>query len=65
MNQRLLLGTLGVPPRAKLPAACIAVWLADVLQRQAKQYGKIFADFLQHSNAIARITFWDLHDGRS
>jgi len=38
---------------------------ADVLQRQAEQYRKLFSIFRQHSDAIARITFWDLHDGRS
>jgi len=38
---------------------------ADVLQRQADQYRKLFSIFRQHSDAIARITFWDLHDGRS
>ena len=37
----------------------------DVLQRQAEQYGKLFRIFRQHSEAITRITFWDLHDGRS
>ena len=37
----------------------------DVLQRQAEQYGKLFRIFRQHADAIARITFWDLHDGRS
>ena len=38
---------------------------ADVLQPQAEQYGKLFRIFRQHTNAITRITFWDLHDGRS
>ena len=38
---------------------------AAVLQRQAEQYRKLFSIFRQHSDAIARITFWDLHDGRS
>jgi endo-1,4-beta-xylanase len=38
---------------------------ADVLQRQAEQYGKLFAIFQRHQGAIARVTFWDLHDGRS
>jgi endo-1,4-beta-xylanase len=36
-----------------------------VLQQQAEQYGKLFALFLRHRDAIARVTFWDLHDGRS
>ncbi len=38
---------------------------ADVLQRQADQYRKLFGIFRRHADAIARITFWDLHDGRS
>jgi endo-1,4-beta-xylanase len=38
---------------------------AGVLQRQAEQYRKLFSIFRRHSEAIARITFWDLHDGRS
>lgn len=37
----------------------------EVLERQADQYAKIFAIFRRHSSAIARVTFWDLHDGRS
>jgi endo-1,4-beta-xylanase len=38
---------------------------ANVLQQQAEQYGKLFALFLRHRDAIGRVTFWDLHDGRS
>ncbi|MCX6904390.1 MAG: endo-1,4-beta-xylanase, partial [Verrucomicrobia bacterium] len=37
----------------------------EVLQRQAEQYGKLFHLFRQHAGAMARVTFWDLHDGRS
>ena len=37
----------------------------DVLQRQAEQYGKLFGIFRRHADAIARVSFWDLHDGRS
>jgi endo-1,4-beta-xylanase len=37
----------------------------EILQRQAEQYQKLFEVFLRHSNAIARVSFWDLHDGRS
>ena len=37
----------------------------DVLQRQDEQYGKLFLIFHRHADAIARVTFWDLHDGRS
>lgn len=36
-----------------------------VLKRQAEQYQKIFAIFRRHAGAITRISFWDLHDGRS
>ena len=38
---------------------------ADVLQRQAEQYAELFKIFLKYSESIDRITFWDLHDGRS
>ena len=37
----------------------------DVLARQAEQYGKLFEIFARHRGAISRVTFWDLHDGRS
>lgn len=37
----------------------------EVLERQAEQYRRLFAIFRKHPEAIARITFWDLHDGRS
>ncbi|MCX6929113.1 MAG: endo-1,4-beta-xylanase, partial [Verrucomicrobia bacterium] len=37
----------------------------DVLQRQAEQYAKLFRIFREHADDISRITFWDLHDGRS
>ena len=38
---------------------------ADLLQRQARQYAELFWIFARQSDAIGRITFWDLHDGRS
>lgn len=38
---------------------------ADVLERQAEQYGKLFRIFVQHADAIARVSFWNLHDGES
>lgn len=38
---------------------------AAVLQRQAGQYGKLFEVFRRNKAAISRVTFWDLHDGRS
>jgi endo-1,4-beta-xylanase len=37
----------------------------DLLDRQASQYAELFQLFLDHSQSIARVTFWDLHDGRS
>ncbi len=38
---------------------------SEVLERQAVQYAKLFALFHKHAEAIERVTFWDLHDGRS
>jgi len=37
----------------------------DLLERQAQQYAQLFRLFTTHADAIARVTFWDLHDGRS
>ena len=37
----------------------------EIQQRLADQYAKLFALFLKHSDKIARITFWGLHDGKS
>ena len=37
----------------------------EILQRQAEQYGRIFAIFRKHHEDISRVTFWGLHDGRS
>jgi endo-1,4-beta-xylanase len=37
----------------------------EVLARQAQQYGGIFEILKRHRGAVARVTFWDLHDGRS
>jgi len=37
----------------------------ELLQRQASQYAELFRLFTAHSNAIGRVTFWNLHDGRS
>jgi endo-1,4-beta-xylanase len=37
----------------------------DLLKRQAEQYGWLFGQFLQHRQTIVRVTFWNLHDGRS
>jgi endo-1,4-beta-xylanase len=38
---------------------------SEILERQAVAYAKLFALFHKHADAIERITFWDLHDGRS
>lgn len=37
----------------------------DVLDRQARQYAELFRLFSAHAEAVGRVTFWDLHDGRS
>ncbi|HZZ28252.1 MAG TPA: endo-1,4-beta-xylanase [Pirellulales bacterium] len=47
------------PPAEATPAA------ADILQRQAEQYAKLFALFDKHKDVITRVTFWGLDDGRS
>ena len=38
---------------------------AEALQAQAEAYGKLFAIFVRHRDAIDRVTFWGLHDRRS
>ena len=35
------------------------------LQRQAEQYAQLFRLFRKHADAIARVSFWNLHDGQS
>ena len=37
----------------------------EILRRQAQQYGQLFRLFQKYSDVIARISFWDLHDGQS
>ncbi len=37
----------------------------ELLERQARHYADLFKLFKSKSDAIARVTFWDLHDGRS
>lgn len=37
----------------------------EILQRQAEQYGQLFRLFRQYSDVIARVSFWNLHDGQS
>jgi len=36
-----------------------------VLQRQAADYAALFRLFRKHAGKISRVTFWNLHDGRS
>ena len=37
----------------------------EVQNRQADQYAQLFRIFRQYSDVIARVSFWDLHDGQS
>ena len=37
----------------------------EILQRQAEQYAQLFRIFKKHHDVIARISFWNLHDGQS
>jgi len=37
----------------------------EILQRQAEQYGQLFRLFRKYSDVIARVSFWNLHDGQS
>jgi endo-1,4-beta-xylanase len=38
---------------------------AEILQRQGEQYRQLFRLFRKHADVVARISFWDLHDGQS
>lgn len=37
----------------------------EILQRQAEQYAQLFRLFRKHQDVIARVSFWNLHDGQS
>ena len=37
----------------------------EILQRQADQYAQLFRLFCKHADVIARVSFWNLHDGQS
>jgi endo-1,4-beta-xylanase len=37
----------------------------EILKRQAQQYAKLFDLFHRHRDAVSRVTFWGLNDGRS
>jgi endo-1,4-beta-xylanase len=36
-----------------------------LLQRQAEQYARLFALLRRHAAVVDRVTFWNLHDGKS
>lgn len=38
---------------------------AEILERQAAQYRQLFQLFAKYPDVIARVTFWNLHDGQS
>jgi endo-1,4-beta-xylanase len=38
---------------------------AEILRRQADQYAQLFRLFRNYADVIARVSFWDLHDGQS
>jgi len=37
----------------------------EVLARQAEQYARLFRLFRKYEDVIARVSFWNLHDGQS
>ena len=37
----------------------------DILARQAEQYARLFRIFRKHADTIARVSFWNLHDGQT
>jgi endo-1,4-beta-xylanase len=37
----------------------------ELLKRQAVQYAELFRLFRKYADTIARVTFWNLHDGQS
>lgn len=42
-----------------------AVAPPELLQRQAEQYARLFALLRKHRDVVDRVTFWNLHDGKS
>ena len=38
---------------------------SEILQRQAEQYAQLFQLFRKYADVIARVSFWNLHDGQS
>lgn len=51
--------------RAAITAVRATPASPEVLQRQAEQYGKLFTLLLKHKDAVTRVTFWGINDGRS
>lgn len=37
----------------------------DLLDRQARQYARLFRLFRRHADVVERVSFWNLHDGQS
>ncbi|HSA29128.1 MAG TPA: endo-1,4-beta-xylanase [Phycisphaerae bacterium] len=37
----------------------------EILRRQADQYAQLFRLFRKYSDVVARVSFWNLHDGQS
>ena len=37
----------------------------EVLRRQAEQYAQLFRLFRRYADVVARVSFWNLHDGQS
>jgi endo-1,4-beta-xylanase len=37
----------------------------ELLARQAEQYARLFALLRRHADIVERVTFWNLHDGKS
>jgi GH35 family endo-1,4-beta-xylanase/lysophospholipase L1-like esterase len=38
---------------------------AEIVQKQARQYAELFELFIENSDIIERVSFWNLHDGQS
>jgi endo-1,4-beta-xylanase len=37
----------------------------EILKQQAEEYAQLFRLFRRHREVIARVSFWNLHDGQS
>ncbi|HLU50180.1 MAG TPA: endo-1,4-beta-xylanase, partial [Planctomycetota bacterium] len=37
----------------------------EILEQQAAEYAALFELFIEHSDIIERVSFWNLHDGQS